>query len=53
MNLALFGGFDRRPLGPGWTKETFVAILGGGEIDLTESPPGGEGSCGRLPSSAG
>jgi hypothetical protein len=43
MNLALFGGFDRRPLGPGWTKETFVAVFGGGEIDLTESPPEGEG----------
>ena len=25
MNLALFGGSDRRPLGLGWTKETFVA----------------------------
>lgn len=44
MNLALFGGFDRRPLGPGWKKETFVAIFGGGEVDLTDSPPDGEGS---------
>ena len=43
MNLALFGGFDRRPFGPGWTKETLVAVLGGGEVDLTESPPEGEG----------
>jgi hypothetical protein len=43
MNLALFGGFDRRPIGPGWTKETFVAVFGGGEVDLTESPPEGEG----------
>jgi hypothetical protein len=43
MNLALFGGFDRRPLGPGWTKETFVAIFGGGDVDLTESPPAGDG----------
>jgi hypothetical protein len=43
VNLALLGGFDRRPIGPGWTRETFVAVLGGGEVDLTESPPQGEG----------
>jgi hypothetical protein len=43
VNLAFLGGFDRRPLGPGWKKETFVSVLGGGEIDLTDSPPDGEG----------
>ncbi len=40
MNVAIFGGFDRRPFPPGWTKETLVAILGGGEVDLSKSPPG-------------
>jgi hypothetical protein len=40
VNVALFGGLGRRPLPPGWTKETLVAILGGADIDLTESPPG-------------
>lgn len=40
MNLALFGGFGKRPLAPGWGDETAVAIFGGGEIDLTASPPG-------------
>lgn len=43
VNLALLGGLDRRPLGPGWTKEALVAIFGGGEVDLTESPPEGAG----------
>jgi hypothetical protein len=46
VNLALFGGFDKRPLGPGWKKETLVAVLGGGEVDLTASPP--DGNEGRL-----
>ena len=40
MNIAIFGGFDKRPFAPGWTKQTVVAILGGGDIDLTSSPPG-------------
>ena len=40
MNLALFGGSDRRPLGLGSTNETFGASSGGGEADLTGSPPG-------------
>jgi hypothetical protein len=39
VNLALFGGSDRRPLGLGSTKETFVASSGGGEADLSDSPP--------------
>jgi hypothetical protein len=44
VNLAVFGGFDKRPFGPGWKKETLVAMLGGGDVDLTASPPeGGEG----------
>jgi hypothetical protein len=43
VNIALFGGFDKRPFGPGWKRETIVAVLGGGDIDLTESPPDGEG----------
>jgi hypothetical protein len=40
MNLALFGGLDRRPFPPGWTKETVVAIFGGGDLDLSNSPAG-------------
>jgi hypothetical protein len=40
MNLAVLGGFGERPIPPGWTNETAVAILGGGDIDLTQSPPG-------------
>jgi hypothetical protein len=39
MNVAIFGGL-RRALQPGWTKETVVAILGGGDLDLSASPPG-------------
>ena len=45
MNVALFGGFERRPLAAGWKRETMVAVLGGGTVDLTEAPPGdGEGT---------
>ncbi len=40
MNLAMLGGFGKRPFAPGWTKQTAIAVLGGGEIDLTQSPPG-------------
>ena len=40
MNLAVLGGFGKQPFSPGWTKQTAVAVLGGGEIDLTHSPPG-------------
>jgi hypothetical protein len=40
MNLAVLGGFGERPIPPGWTNETAVAIFGGGDIDLTQSPPG-------------
>ncbi len=40
MNVAIFGGFGKRPFAPGWTKQTAVAILGGGDLDLTASAPG-------------
>jgi len=40
MNVAIFGGFGKRPLAGGWTKETAVAALGGGEFDLTGIEPG-------------
>jgi hypothetical protein len=40
MNVAIFGGFEKRPLAPGWRKETLVAILGGGDADLADAPPG-------------
>lgn len=40
MNLAIFSALNRRPFPPGWTKETLVGIFGGGEVDLTTSPPG-------------
>jgi hypothetical protein len=40
VNVAIFGGFERRPFAPGWTKETLLAIFGGGEVDLTTAPPG-------------
>lgn len=40
MNLALFGGFEKQPFAPGWTKETVVALFGGGELDLRHAPPG-------------
>lgn len=39
MNVAIFGGFGDRPLAPGWTKETAVAVFGGGELDLRSAPP--------------
>jgi hypothetical protein len=39
VDLVIFGGLNRL-FPPGWTKETFVAILGGGEFDLSSSPPG-------------
>jgi len=40
MNVAVFGGFGRRMLAAGWTKETAVAFLGGGDFDLTGIEPG-------------
>jgi hypothetical protein len=44
MNLAVLGGFGKKPFAPGWKKETAAAVLGGGEIDLTSSPPAPEGA---------
>lgn len=40
MNLALFGGFEKQPFAPGWTKETAVALFGGGDLDLRGASPG-------------
>lgn len=40
MNVAIFGGFGKRPLAPGWKRETALAALGGGEFDITDAPPG-------------
>ena len=40
MNVAVFGGFGDRVLAPGWAKETSLAFLGGGELDLTDIQPG-------------
>jgi hypothetical protein len=40
VNVAIFGGLDKRPFAPGWTKETLLGIFGGGEVDLSASPPG-------------
>jgi predicted membrane protein len=42
MNLSILGGLSKRPFAPGWTKESILAILGGGDIDLTASPPGSD-----------
>ena len=42
MNVAIFGGFGKRPLAPGWKKETAVAALGGGEFDISDAPPAEE-----------
>jgi hypothetical protein len=40
MNIAILGGFGKRPLAPGWKRETAFAALGGGEFDLSDAPPG-------------
>ena len=39
MNVAILGGMKRRPFPPDWRKETVVSVLGGNEVDLSESPP--------------
>lgn len=39
MNVAMFGGFGKVPPPPGWRRETAVAVLGGGELDLTRAAP--------------
>src|SRR5262245_54174366 len=40
MNVAIFGGFGKTPLVPGWRRQTALALLGGGDLDLSASPPG-------------
>ena len=40
MNIVVFGSFGKRMLAPGWTKETAVALAGGGDFDLTGVEPG-------------
>lgn len=39
MNVALFGGFGKTPFPPGWRRETALALLGGGDLDLGASTP--------------
>lgn len=39
MKLAILGGGQATPP-DGWTKETAVAIMGGGKVDLRPSTPG-------------
>ena len=40
MNWAVFGGFSKAPFRDGWTRETAIAVFGGGELDLTRASPG-------------
>ena len=40
MNIAILGNFGKRPLAPGWKRETAIAVLGGGEFDLSDAPAG-------------
>jgi hypothetical protein len=39
MNVALFGGFAKTPLAPGWRRQTALAFLGGGDLDLGPATP--------------
>ncbi len=39
MNVALFGGFGKTPLAPGWRRQTALALLGGGDLDLGAATP--------------
>jgi hypothetical protein len=39
MNVAVFGGFGKTPLAPGWRRETALALLGGGDLDLGAATP--------------
>jgi hypothetical protein len=39
VNVAIFSGVQR-PFPPGWTKETIIAIFGGGDLDLSRGLPG-------------
>ena len=40
MNISVLGGFGKRMLAPGWTKEIALAFFGGGDFDLTGVTPG-------------
>jgi len=40
MNVAIFGSFGKRMLSAGWTSQTALALLGGGDFDLTGVEPG-------------
>lgn len=42
MNWAILGGFAKAPLPAGWRKETALAVLGGGELDVSASTPGAD-----------
>jgi hypothetical protein len=39
MNVAVFGGFGKTPFAPGWRRETALALLGGGDLDLGAATP--------------
>ncbi len=39
MNVAVFGGFSKTPLPPGWRHQTALALFGGGDLDLTAAAP--------------
>jgi hypothetical protein len=39
MNVALFGGFGKAPVAQGWRRETALAVLGGGDLDLGATTP--------------
>jgi hypothetical protein len=39
MNVAVFGGFSKAPFAPGWRRQTALAFLGGGELDLGAATP--------------
>jgi hypothetical protein len=39
MNVAMFGGFSKTPLPPGWKRQTALALFGGGDLDLSASRP--------------
>jgi hypothetical protein len=39
MNVAVFGGFGKAPFEPGWRRQTALALLGGGDLDLGAATP--------------
>jgi hypothetical protein len=39
MNVAVFGGFGKTPFAPGWRRQTAIAFLGGGDLDLGAATP--------------